>query len=55
MRYSAKPGNPSKSSIRQIKLYSVAVNEACRRLRTSIGASLRRASFRMTRLYSYLR
>jgi len=25
MRYSAKPGNPSKSSIRQIKLYSVAV------------------------------
>jgi len=24
MRYSAKPGNPSKSSIRQIKLYSVA-------------------------------
>jgi len=26
MRYSAKPGNPSKSSIRQIKLYSVAVS-----------------------------
>jgi len=28
MRYSAKPGNPSKSSIRQIKLYSVAVNQS---------------------------
>jgi len=28
MRYSAKPGNPSKSSIRQIKLYSVAVCSA---------------------------
>jgi len=28
MRYSAKPGNPSKSSIRQIKLYSVAVKTA---------------------------
>jgi len=27
MRYSAKPGNPSKSSIRQIKLYSVAVKK----------------------------
>jgi len=28
MRYSAKPGNPRKSSIRQIKLYSVAVKKA---------------------------
>jgi len=28
MRYSDKPGNPSKSSIRQIKLYSVAVKKA---------------------------
>jgi len=28
MRYSAKPGNPSKPSIRQIKLYSVAVKTA---------------------------
>jgi len=28
MRYSAKPGNPRKSSIRQIKLYSVAVKTA---------------------------
>jgi len=28
MRYSAKPGNPSKSSIRQVKLYSVAVKTA---------------------------
>jgi len=28
MRYSAKPGKPSKSSIRQIKLYSVAVKTA---------------------------
>jgi len=28
MRYTAKPGNPSKSSIRQIKLYSVAVKTA---------------------------
>jgi len=28
MRYSAKPGNPSKSSIRQIKLYSVAVKKS---------------------------
>jgi len=29
MRYSAKPGNPSKSSIRQVKLYSVAVKLFC--------------------------
>jgi len=28
MKYSANPGNPSKSSIRQIKLYSVAVKTA---------------------------
>jgi len=28
MRYSAKPGNPSKSSIHQVKLYSVAVKTA---------------------------
>jgi len=30
MRDSAKPGNPSKSSIRQIKLYSVAVKKSMR-------------------------
>jgi len=35
MRYSAKPGNPSKSSIRQIKLYSVAV---CYRISEAIAS-----------------
>jgi len=45
MRYSAKPGNPSKSSIRQIKLYSVAVRVQQQVLATPDGEKAIKISF----------
>jgi len=46
MRYSAKPGNPGKSSIRQIKLYAVAVKTAvsgCKRRNKQNEKNLQRS------------